>query len=253
MARLRTCMFCGATGPLSDEHVIPKWLLAEIKAAGYPLAANRPSSKVTSQTPDGPSTREQLLSPHGILINKRVCSDCNNGWMGRGLETEFSPLFKRLVRMQMDQVKHPAVKELMVRWAVKTCMVHDETLEEGLNYSQDDRTIMMHGGIPANTDVHLTMLEEAGAHTGVEFAVMDFSSVGSERVLGTLEVLYAGPMAFLIRRASQGNEFLKLLNDTQYFAQEWIPLHTFMPQSTASKQLMSAAAISAFLDNPFNA
>lgn len=247
MAGLRTCMFCGATSSLSDEHVIPKWLLAEIKAAGYPLPANRPSSKVTSRTPDGPTTQERLLSPHGILINKRVCGGCNEGWMGRGLETEFSPVFKRLVRMQLDQIKHPAVKELMVRWAVKTCMVHDETVGGGLNYTQDDRTMMMHGGIPANTDVHMTMLED-GAYTGVDSAVMDLGNVRGDQVLGTLEVLYAGPMAFLIRRAAQGNEFLNLLSETQYFAQEWIPLHTFMPQSTALKQLMSAAGISAFLD-----
>lgn len=81
---------------------------------------------------------------------------------------------------------------------------------------------------------------------------MDLGNVGGERVLGTLEVLYAGPIAFLIRRAAHGNEFLKLLGGTQYFAQEWIPLHTFMPPSTSPKQFMSAARISAFLDNPFN-
>lgn len=146
MARSRTCMFCGASGSLSDEHVIPKWLPAEIKAAGYSNRPERPRSKIIYQTTDGTDTRERLLSPHGILINKRVCSGCNNGWMGRGLETEFSPVFKRLVRLQLDQIEHPAVVELMVRWALKTCMVHDETIRAGLSYSQHDRTTLMHGG-----------------------------------------------------------------------------------------------------------
>jgi hypothetical protein len=139
----------------------------------------------------------------------------------------------------------------MVRWALKTCMVHDETIGAGLNYSQDDRATLMHGGIPRNTDVQLAMLEGDGAYTGVDFTVMDLGDVGGERVLGTLEVLYAGPIAFLIRRAAHGNEFLELLGRSQHFAKEWIPLHSFMPRSTSPKQFISDDRIAAFLDNPF--
>lgn len=253
MAGSRLCMFCGAQGPPSKEHVIPDWLLAEIKTAGYANPAERPSNKIISQTPAGPITRERPLSPHGILISKRVCRSCNEGWMGMGLESEFSPVFKRLVRLQLDQIEHPAVVELMVRWALKTCMVYDETIGPGLNYSQDDRVALMQGGVPPNTDVQFAILEGHAAYTGVDVAVMDLGNVRGEPALGTLEVLYAGPIAFLIRRANHGSAFLRLLGRSQHFAEDWIPLHSFMPPSTSPKQSVSDDRIAAFLDRPFNA
>lgn len=84
------CMFCGATNDLTNEHVIPRWLLRELEKLNAPLMARHSFLTVTL------SERRQVFNS---LVYGVVCRTCNNGWMS-GLEGEVMPYVKILLRVR---------------------------------------------------------------------------------------------------------------------------------------------------------
>ncbi|PSR20353.1 MAG: hypothetical protein C7B45_15330 [Sulfobacillus acidophilus] len=81
----RRCVFCGASGPMTREHVWPDWL----SRTGFPneptVIESGPLNRLPSEF--GP------MRPLSTTV-KAVCDKCNNGWMSR-LEKELRHLYGR--------------------------------------------------------------------------------------------------------------------------------------------------------------
>jgi hypothetical protein len=125
----RTCIFCG--GPAnSREDVWPLWMTKHFIAPGTMESQRGPDLQVRTRPVDRPE-----------LVVRRVCEDCNNGWMSR-LQSRAKPIIERL--WQEPNVTLPLEDcHSLSLWAVMTVMVM-QTLgeEEGWLYSEYDCTLM---------------------------------------------------------------------------------------------------------------
>jgi len=91
--------------------------------------------------------------PTKELLVKRVCPDCNNGWMSR-LENNAKPILESILDDKLGALDAPAQCTLAL-WAVKTAMVL-ETIDSSQTwfYSDDERRLMcVMQTIPPRTSV----------------------------------------------------------------------------------------------------
>lgn len=106
----RQCVFCGRR-PGSKEHVWPLWL-------GKVL----PTVPASHRTEHIHSRGDQVWRVHPgaavAKVSKRVCHDCNTGWMAR-LEERAKPILTPRIQGQGGLVE-PHEQELIALWALKT-------------------------------------------------------------------------------------------------------------------------------------
>lgn len=107
------CVFCGG-GPLTLEHVFPRWLAPVIETLGHPRSAVR-------------------LSEHGEHLHniwdtdtidfrvRRVCAGCNGGWMSE-LEAAAMPILTPLVQSNAAQTFTAAEAIVLSTWIAKTVL-----------------------------------------------------------------------------------------------------------------------------------
>lgn len=109
----RDCLFCGASGPLTDEHVYGKWL----RKLGYT------GEGVREIVPgDGSKPIVQRGGPFSKTL-KIVCRPCNNEWMS-GMETAAEPLLTAMFNARGTSVRLDEAAQLtLARWAFKTAAV----------------------------------------------------------------------------------------------------------------------------------
>src|SRR6201996_6091293 len=109
------CLFCGNERKQTREHVIPQWLSTHI---GDDIGADAYLWKLG----DNPIERGPVLSRRLTdLILRRVCINCNYGWMS-DLETEARPLLLPLIAGQAVML-NPETRTVLLRWALKTAAV----------------------------------------------------------------------------------------------------------------------------------
>lgn len=115
---MKTCIFCqGTLEKASDEHVLPQWLLDYLKIRGENIS---PTHYSLEGGVDVVSTRRHKSDN---LVEGRVCSRCNNGWMS-SLEGEAKPLLVPLMEAEKEVVELKPDERLRVaRWAFKTAIV----------------------------------------------------------------------------------------------------------------------------------
>lgn len=122
MPRNSGCVFCGGAG-LTKEHVWPSWLKYVFYMAG-------------------PEIVHELLDRNGQLVRlrrsvsldaqvRRVCGDCNNGWMSR-MEDATRPVLEPLIRGEPITLSADH-QEVLAKWLTKTGMMlelatHDPTI-----------------------------------------------------------------------------------------------------------------------------
>jgi hypothetical protein len=75
----RTCLGCGLvlTGDVATlEHILPQWLATEIDSSVSGI-------NMSQFLHDDRNPTDTLLRSHGLNSSaaKKVCSQCNNGWM----------------------------------------------------------------------------------------------------------------------------------------------------------------------------
>lgn len=109
----RDCLFCGASGPLTDEHVYGKWL----RKLGYT------GEGIREIVPgDGSKPIIQRGGPFSKTL-KIVCRPCNNEWM-KGMEENAKPLLAAMFNASGNSVKLDEAAQLtLARWAFKTAAV----------------------------------------------------------------------------------------------------------------------------------
>lgn len=109
----KTCLFCGAVGPLTDEHIYGKWL----RSLGYT------GTGVREIIPgDGGRPIIQQGGPFSKTL-KIVCHPCNNEWMS-GMETAAGPILTAMFNAGGSSVVLDEADQItLARWAFKTAAV----------------------------------------------------------------------------------------------------------------------------------
>lgn len=120
----RACAFCGTAGGMSKEHVWPQWLrpLAGdvgsdrwTQAAGFRRSAADAFAELPTVTTQQPGS---VLN----MVNRNVCTRCNNGWMSQ-LETRTQPVVELLIaalRSGVSAVVGPHEAAIVAAWTIKT-------------------------------------------------------------------------------------------------------------------------------------
>jgi hypothetical protein len=104
-----TCLFCGITGPMTEEHIWPIWLSKELKNLGGSLLA--------------PPGKKRALTVIDVTVG--VCRQCNNDWLST-LENDVAPIARPMLRG--DHVRLGASEQrLLATWATKTAYLLDRT------------------------------------------------------------------------------------------------------------------------------
>ena len=122
----RSCIFCGASGPLTSEHVIPVWLQQ------YVGGREKSGFRGTHLSPIGMALSERTASGNSHTL-AAVCATCNNGWMSR-LESAFGRLLPRLQADISPKRFSKAERHTIALWIVKTGIV--------AHHSSNYRTIL---------------------------------------------------------------------------------------------------------------
>lgn len=109
------CLACGQTSsPATKEHVFSQWLPRELGS---------PSMSFYRRYGDGSSAPyRQMINLESFTL-KRICQDCNNGWMSR-LENLVKPTMVALMRRErhLDSLAE-VEKRALAKWAAKTAIV----------------------------------------------------------------------------------------------------------------------------------
>jgi len=139
---LRTCMFCG-NKVSTVEDAWPLWLMTRFPG----------SDKARTYGEIGVRSLGNWPTRKPTLRVKRLCKDCNNGWMSR-LETVAKPLFESILDQQPVAID-PSAQLILARWAAKTAMVLD-TIDSNRTwfYDETERLLMCETQIiPQRTSV----------------------------------------------------------------------------------------------------
>lgn len=115
----RACLFCGAVGIFSDEHVIPQWLLKFLA-----LPEDDQLYQGVASTETGTLVEPPRIHSTFSFVEGRVCGECNSGWMSR-LEGAAKPILIAL----MEQSRRPhslsaAEGAVVGKWTAKTAYLH---------------------------------------------------------------------------------------------------------------------------------
>jgi hypothetical protein len=117
----RRCVFCGSS-PLTQEHVWPAWI-SGVLPPGLQFRVSR--------TETDPSTEEKrqigrAWSTEALDLKvKRVCEDCNSGWMSR-IEEATKPLLTPLILGESITASQDE-RKLLATWALLRVIMAEYT------------------------------------------------------------------------------------------------------------------------------
>jgi hypothetical protein len=119
-----SCLFCGAKGGglLTNEHVIPRWLLEHL---GLPKNDKLFQGVASSATET--LVKQPRIHSSFNFVQGRVCENCNTGWMSR-LEGTAKPILVPLIEKErtIDSLT-PEEADVVGKWASKTAYMHSWT------------------------------------------------------------------------------------------------------------------------------
>lgn len=116
-ATKRTCVFCDGSGPLTREHVWPRWARSLLSAD-----TELPVEHVIA-------VEGEILTRRSFLANgfdettRKVCTTCNSGWMA-ALEHQTKLILEAMVTDEPVTLDEHA-QRILAAWALKTAIVHD--------------------------------------------------------------------------------------------------------------------------------
>jgi hypothetical protein len=159
----RRCAFCGATGALSLEHVLPQWLRQDLAHADF-SRTNMPfleNFRSDARQRYGPDTMS-LLNQREMLLQtrvRRVCRACNNGWMS-DLEQQVIPLLQPLMADQ-TVVLNPAMLATLSTWACKTAMMLEYAFPKYQSSTAEEMSHVRAYGEPS-PQAHVWLIRHGG-------------------------------------------------------------------------------------------
>src|SRR6266536_830103 len=109
------CVFCNLVAERwSEEHVIPKWLLNHLEITAQDQMFQGFSD------PNAKETTKPRIHASWRLVEGRVCTACNSGWMSR-FEDAVRPVLVDLIGQRRSLWELTAQESALVaRWVVKT-------------------------------------------------------------------------------------------------------------------------------------
>lgn len=105
----QSCVFCGQRAG-SREHLYPRWMSRALRRDG---GAKRFSMR---------GTFGAWSSSEINLVTRRVCHDCNTGWMAQ-LEGDTRPILEPLLLDSSERIISVPDQAVLARWAYKTGLV----------------------------------------------------------------------------------------------------------------------------------
>ena len=138
------CVFCGAVGKLTREHIWADWLRAYIPKTMTSYEAG----KVTINLPGIPDKIEGKKiggDPHSRRV-KCVCGSCNSGWMS-GLQERVKPVAIPLIEGHPIKLSLPQQKALAA-WIAMAVMCSEFGDKTRIAIHQDHRDILYHHHVP---------------------------------------------------------------------------------------------------------
>lgn len=144
------CVFCGGLR-VTNEHVFPRWL-------NRYLPADRRQQLEQARYGEEGFDRQRLSVGLDFRVRK-VCAECNGGWMSR-LEGDSIATLDPLISGLELQIVSRAEQRALALWAVKTAMMCDLTQAEPLLNPDQRRRLRTHRAIPGSTRVWLGACRE---------------------------------------------------------------------------------------------
>lgn len=122
------CMFCRATDrKITKEHVIPQWVLDLLEVD------LRTAIEAEGGTVDvgHHGVRRATDNPY-LLKVKGPCANCNNVWLGQGLEGPASTVLGPLImERSADRIITAADQEIIATWGAKMALMLDHAWRRG--------------------------------------------------------------------------------------------------------------------------
>jgi hypothetical protein len=130
---------------------------------------------------------------------KRVCGDCNNGWMSR-LENRAKTIIEALIDDRLDTLDRQSVANIAA-WTVKTAMVLESAIPppEWFFTSRERERLRIDGVLPNWTSVWIAKCVE---HSGMYSAckrLLGTDSVRDGSVTASVTTMAFGPLAIQTR------------------------------------------------------
>lgn len=125
----RRCVFCDSDKDLEREHVWPEWLQ---RMDWVPERVRQ--HHVTERDDEQLADRRWESPPFSVRV-RRVCHDCNHGWMS-DLEQAAKPLLVPMIEGR-GRALHRDGQRTVATWAVKTAMMFEFTHTEILVVPQE--------------------------------------------------------------------------------------------------------------------
>jgi hypothetical protein len=110
----RRCVFCQREGKLTLEHVLPRWIERQLPDA------DRVTDVTHTQKREGKEIRKWTADSLDMKV-RRVCADCNGGWMS-ALERTAALTLRPLIAGSPRRLL-PAEQEIIAVWAIKTALM----------------------------------------------------------------------------------------------------------------------------------
>jgi len=124
-----SCLFCGAKGAgvLTNEQVIPRWLLEHLGLPENDQLFQGVASSATETLVKQPRIHSSFN-----FVQGHVCENCNTGWMSR-LEGTAKPILVPLIEKErtIDSLT-PEEAGVVGKWASKTAFMHSWTSVAGI-------------------------------------------------------------------------------------------------------------------------
>lgn len=137
--RSKSCIFCGETRDITNEHFFSDWYGKEIRKKS---GATFRSSRVAAYSNPATITSDArfVSKGSGAPVSRRfrvVCGRCNNGWMG-SLETKAKPIFKAIIDGEVNSLTRPQQISLAT-WATMKAFIAEFVEADGIGSSQEER------------------------------------------------------------------------------------------------------------------
>jgi hypothetical protein len=116
------CAFCGAEGGLTNEDVLPQWLLKALEDASVT------GTVVYRQSKGRPGDAPAVHSRRGKSLETKarvVCGACNSTWMSQ-IEQSVTAFLPKLVKGHRVLLTRGR-QEALARWSVKTILMLQHT------------------------------------------------------------------------------------------------------------------------------
>jgi hypothetical protein len=165
------CVFCGAEGGLTNEDVLPRWLLRVLEDTSITgTVVHRQSKGRLGDTPAVHSRHSKSLEAKA----RAVCGRCNSSWMSQ-IEQSVSVILpelvkgRRLLLTRRDQ-------ESLARWSVKTILMlqHTHKRSHQIVIPQSDYAAFFAGQAPSTLMRVMAACVEPSGHGSDAEATIQF-------------------------------------------------------------------------------